>query len=101
MASHLETGPMGAIASDGPILSVLIDTATVFDEKSLFDENSLCAVENSPFRANEFTKICCYNAGPRATGQRAERGLDGPTTLPEGKPSSQERASNEWALDRQ
>src|SRR5207249_8284207 len=48
---------------------------------------------------NEFTESACYNAGPRAMGQRAERGFDGPKTLSEGESRSQDGPSKKWALD--
>src|SRR5215471_11552001 len=67
--------------------------------RRVFVEKSLSAVEFSPLAANAFTKICRYNAQPRATCQRAERGFNGPKTLSEGKPSSQEWSSHKRALD--
>src|SRR5262245_29532263 len=47
---------------------------------------------------NEFIP-CCYNADPRAAGQRAERGPKGPKTLSEGESASESRHPDEWALD--
>src|SRR5947209_9557791 len=64
-----------------------------------FSRKRLSPVEFSPLAANAFTQVCCYNARPRATGQRAERGFNGPKTLSEGKPPSQEWASHKRALD--
>lgn len=50
-------------------------------------------------KTGEFVEHCCYNPGPRATGQRAERGINGPKTLPEREPASQGWPPEEWALD--
>lgn len=50
-------------------------------------------------KTGEFVEHCCYNPGPRATGQRAEGGINGSKTLPEREPASQGWPPEEWALD--
>jgi hypothetical protein len=87
-----------------PELAEIIENRLIERLQSVIAEFSVKRVssgEFSPFVMREFTRSACYNAGPRAMGQRAERGINGPKTLPEGEPRSQSRHPSEWALGRQ